>query len=461
MLPLETIGPLPSCIHLFCCWVGHQAVTAATKAQRDWARVPVKERAQKLKRWYHLIMDNEDYLARLMTTEQGKPLAEARGEVAYAASFVDWFAEEALRQYGDTHPPGAGNERIYTIHQPVGVCACITPWNFPLAMLTRKAGPALAAGCAMLAKPAAATPLSAQAISALAYEAGIPEALFPVLTCDHEHSSAIGEELTTNPAVRKISFTGSTHVGSILMKQAAGTIKRTSMELGGNAPFIVMDDADIPAAVDGAIKSKFRNSGQTCICANRFFVQDAVHDRFVQLLHDAMREQLKLGNGLEDGVTQGPLIDESAVQKVEELVQDALDKGATLVAGGRRVEPNAWFFEPTLLTDVSSEMKIAQGEIFGPVAAIQRFSTEEEALQRANSTELGLASYLFTKDIDRVYRMSEGLEFGMVGVNTGLISNAGAPFGGVKQAGVGREGGSHGLHEYTEVKYINLKLGQQ
>ncbi len=428
-----------------------RTILAAESAQKEWAKTTAKQRAEILNHWYQLLMDNQEDLARIMTLEQGKPLAESRGEVAYGASFVQWFAEEGKRTYGETIPAPLGDRRIMTIRQPVGVAAAITPWNFPIAMITRKAAPALAAGCAFIAKPAAQTPLSAYAVAELAYQAGLPRALLPIVTTTE--AAMVGELFCSSPHIQKISFTGSTNVGRILMKQSAETVKRASMELGGNAPFIVFDDADIDSAVKGAIASKFRNAGQTCVCANRFYVHDAVYDVFVAKFVTAV-EALKVGNGLEDGVAIGPLIDEPAKAKIQSLLDNAVTQGAKLACGGRDL--GGQFFEPTVLTDVSHDMAIVQDEIFGPIAPVIRFSDENELVEMANDTIYGLASYFYSKDINRVFRVAEALEYGMVGVNEGIISTEVAPFGGVKQSGIGREGAREGLDEYLNTKYICL-----
>jgi succinate-semialdehyde dehydrogenase/glutarate-semialdehyde dehydrogenase len=398
------------------------------------------------------MQDNLDDLALILTAEQGKPLAEARGELANGTSFVQWFAEEAKRVYGDTVPQPSADKRILVTKEPIGVTAAITPWNFPHAMITRKVAPALAAGCAMVLRPASQTPLSALALAALAERAGIPAGVFSVVTGS---ATQIGGVLTRHPLVRKFSFTGSTPVGRLLIGQCADTVKKVSMELGGNAPFIVFDDADLDEAVEGAMLSKFRNAGQTCVCANRIYVQDSVYDQFAEKLAAAARK-LVLGNGLEQGVTQGPMIDEAAVRKVEEHIGDALEKGARLVTGGQRAALGGSFFEPTVLTGVTAAMKVAQEETFGPLAPLFRFSTEEEVIERANDTEFGLASYFYTRDIGRVMRVSEELEYGMVGVNTAAIANEMAPFGGVKQSGLGREGSRYGIEDYLEIKYVCL-----
>jgi len=425
-----------------------RAIDAAEVAQKSWAKRTAKERAGILRKWFELMLANQEDLAQLMTAEQGKPLAESRGEIAYGASFVEFFAEEAKRIYGETIPSPWAASRMIVIKQPLGVVAAITPWNFPNAMITRKAGPALAAGCAFVCKPAAETPLSALAIAELAERAGIPAGVFSVIT---GKASEIGAEMTSNPKVRGLTFTGSTEIGRVLFAQCAPTIKKLGLELGGNAPFIVFDDADLDAAVAGAMISKYRNAGQTCVCANRLLVQDGVYDAFAAKLTEAVRK-LKVGDGVEAGVTTGPLINRAAVEKVKEHIEDALAKGAKLAAGGRALGGN--FFEPTLLTGVTSEMKVAREETFGPVAPLFRFKTEEQAIEMANATEFGLACYFYSRDIGRVWRVGEALEYGMVGVNEGLISTAEAPFGGVKESGVGREGSRHGVEEYLEMKYL-------
>jgi succinate-semialdehyde dehydrogenase/glutarate-semialdehyde dehydrogenase len=426
------------------------AIAAAEAAFPAWRKKTAKERAVVLRKWHDLMLANQDDLARLMTIEQGKPLAESKGEVVYAASFLEWFGEEAKRVYGDTIPGHQPDKRIVVIKQPVGVVACITPWNFPLAMITRKAGPAIAAGCTVVLKPASQTPFSALALAELAERAGVPRGVLNVITGP---AAVLGEELTSSPVVRKLSFTGSTSVGKVLMAQCAGTIKKLSLELGGNAPFIVFDDADLDAAVEGAIASKYRNTGQTCVCANRLLVQDGVYDAFAKKLADAVAK-LKPAPGLEAGATLGPLIDDKAVEKVEEHVSDALAKGARLVVGGHRHALGGRFFEPTVLADVTPAMLLAREETFGPVAPLFRFTTDEEAIQLANDTEFGLASYFYGRDIARVWRVAEALEYGMVGINTGLISTEVAPFGGVKESGLGREGSKYGIDEYLEIKYL-------
>jgi len=429
-----------------------RAVEAADAALPAWRARTAKERAAILRRWFELIMANQEDLATLMTAEQGKPMAESRGEIAYAAAFIEWFGEEAKRVYGDTIPQHQADKRILVLKEPIGVVAAITPWNFPAAMITRKAGPALAAGCTVVLKPASATPFSALALALLGEQAGLPAGAFNVITGD---SGAIGKELTTNPVVRKVSFTGSTEIGKQLMAQCASTVKKVSLELGGNAPFIVFDDADLDAAVVGAIQSKYRNSGQTCVCTNRILVQDGVYDLFARKLSAAVAE-LKVGDGLKAETQQGPLIDEGAVKKVEEHIADAVAKGATVVAGGGRHALGGTFFQPTVLTNVTPAMMVSREETFGPLAPLYRFKTEEEAIQMANDTEFGLASYFYTRDLARSWRVSERLEYGMVGVNTGIISTEIAPFGGVKESGTGREGSKYGIEDYLEIKYVCL-----
>jgi succinate-semialdehyde dehydrogenase / glutarate-semialdehyde dehydrogenase len=427
-----------------------RAIEAAKDAFSDWSRRPAKERSNLMRRWYDLIMANVDDLGALMTAEQGKPLAEAKGEVAYAASFIEWFAEEAKRVYGDTIPSPWKDRRLVVIKQPIGVCAAITPWNFPAAMIARKAGPALASGCTMLAKPAESTPFSALALAVLAERAGIPAGVLNVLTGE---AKEIGGEMTSNPDVRKITFTGSTEVGRLLLKQSADTIKKLSLELGGNAPFVVFDDADLDAAVEGAIISKYRNAGQTCVCANRLYVQAGVYEAFAEKLVAAVG-QLKVGNGFDPDVLQGPLIDFAAVEKVEDHIQDAVAKGGRVLLGGKRHALGQTFFEPTVLSEVTSQMKVAREETFGPLAPLFRFGSDEEGVQMANDTEFGLASYFFSRDIGRAWRAAEALECGMIGINTGLISNEVAPFGGVKQSGLGREGSHYGMDDFLEIKYL-------
>lgn len=427
-----------------------RAIQAASAALPAWSGKTAKERAAILRKWFDLIIENQNDLAILMTTEQGKPLSESRGEIAYAASFIEWFAEEGKRVYGDTIPGHASDKRIVVIKQPIGVCAAITPWNFPSAMITRKAGPALAAGCTMVLKPASQTPYSALALCVLAERAGVPHG---VLSCVTGSSSAIGGELTSNPIVRKLSFTGSTEVGKVLLSQCASTVKKTSMELGGNAPFIVFDDADLDAAVKGALISKFRNAGQTCVCANRILVQDAVYDDFVKKLSRSVSD-LKVGDGFEPNVQIGPLIDVKAVNKVQQHIDDALSKGAEVVVGGKSENLCGNFYQPTVISGATPDMLIFREETFGPVAPIFRFHTEEEAIEMANDTEFGLASYFYGRDIARIWRVAERLEYGMVGINEGLISTEVAPFGGVKESGLGREGSKYGIDDYLEMKYL-------
>ena len=427
-----------------------RAIEAAHAAQAAWRTKTVKERSAVLRRWFELMMASQEDLAQILTAEQGKPLAEARGEIAYGASYIEWFAEEAKRVYGDTIAPPSNDKRLVCIKQPVGVVACITPWNFPNAMLTRKIAPALAAGCTVVCKPANATPLSAYAFAVLAERAGVPAGVINLVT---GVTPEIGRELTSNPLVRKLTFTGSTEVGKQLMAECAGTVKRTSMELGGNAPFIVFDDADLDAAVDGAMASKYRNSGQTCVCANRILVQDGVYDAFADKLAAAV-SKLKMGEGTEEGVQIGPLINEEAADEVLGFVEDAVAKGARVVAGGRRGDLGRCFVEPTILTDVSDDMRVFREEIFGPVAPLFRFATEDEAVAMANDTEFGLACYFYARDIGRIWRVAEGLEYGIVGINEGIISNEMAPFGGVKESGQGREGSKYGLDDYLEIKYL-------
>lgn len=442
----ETIGTVPK--------MGaaetRRAIEAANKAYPAWRRKTAKERGAILRKWYDLLLANQDDLAVLMTTEQGKPLAESKGEIGYAAAFIDWFAEEGKRVYGDTIPSPNPDWRIVVTKEPVGVCAAITPWNFPSAMIARKVGPALAAGCTMVAKPATQTPYSAFALAVLAERAGVPKGVFSVLT---GKSGEIGSEMTGNPIVRKITFTGSTEVGKLLMKQASNTVKKVSMELGGNAPFIVFDDADLDAAVTGAIAAKFRNTGQTCVCANRILVQDGVYDDFADKLAGAVAK-LKVGDGLKSAVDLGPLIDSKAVDKVEEHIADAVGKGARVVVGGKRHELGGTFFQPTVLVDVTTQMAVAREETFGPVAPLFRFKSEEDAVALANDTEFGLASFFFSRDIGRIWRVAEALESGLVGVNAGVISTVEAPFGGFKESGVGREGSKYGIDDYVQIKYV-------
>jgi succinate-semialdehyde dehydrogenase/glutarate-semialdehyde dehydrogenase len=434
------------------------AIDAADAAWPAWRARTAKERAAILRRWFDLLVAHADDLARIMTAEQGKPLAEAKGEVLYGASFVEWFAEEAKRVYGETIPSPDATKRLLVIRQPVGVCAAITPWNFPLAMITRKVAPALAAGCPVIIKPAEQTPLTALAAAELAHRAGLPRGVLNVLTADAAGSVAIGKLLCASPVVRHLSFTGSTEVGRILMAQSAPTIKKLSLELGGNAPFIVFDDADLDSAVAGAMASKYRNAGQTCVCANRLYVQDGIYDAFVAKLAQAVGS-LKVGDGFDEGVNLGPLIDDQALAKVQRHISDATAKGARIVVGGERVASGSnagRFFQATVLADVTSDMLCAREETFGPVAPVFRFHTEAEAIAAANATEYGLAAYFYSRDVGRIFRVAEALEYGMVGINTGLISNEVAPFGGVKQSGIGREGSRHGIDEYVEIKYLCL-----
>lgn len=431
-----------------------RAIEAADAAQSAWAKKTGKERSTVLRRWHTLIAENIEDLALLMTHEQGKPLSEAKGEIQSGLDHLEWFAEEAKRVYGDVIPGHMADKRLIVIKQPVGVTAAITPWNFPHSMISRKAGPALAAGCPMIVKPAMETPYSALAMAYLAQQAGIPDGIYSVVTGD---PIAIGEEMTTNTMVKKISFTGSTRVGKILMKQCADTVKKMSMELGGNAPFIVFDDADIDAAVTGAMMSKYRNSGQTCVCANRLFVQAGVYEAFSQKLAEQVRA-IRVGNGLEAGVAQGPLISQTAADNAVAFVADAKDKGATVLCGGERVEAGKNFFNPTILTNVNNDMRVANEEIFGPIAPIFKFDTDAEAIELANRTEYGLAGYFYSRDIGRVWRIAEALEVGMVGVNTGMLTTELAPFGGVKESGLGREGSKYGIEEYVETKYICLDI---
>jgi succinate-semialdehyde dehydrogenase/glutarate-semialdehyde dehydrogenase len=426
------------------------AIDAANVAYPAWRAKTAAERSALLRRWFELILGNQEDLAVLMTAEQGKPLSESRGEIAYAASFIEWFAEEGKRVYGDTIPAFARDKRIVVIKEPIGVCAAITPWNFPSAMITRKAGAALAVGCTMIVKPASQTPYSALALAVLAERAGIPAGVFNVVTGAAE---AIGLEMTGNPLVRKLTFTGSTETGRLLMKQCAGTIKKVALELGGNAPFIVFDDADLDAAVEGAVASKYRNTGQTCVCTNRFLIQERIYDAFTSQLA-ARVGKFSVGDGLKGETQQGPLIDMRAVEKVEAHIADAVGKGARIVAGGKRHELGGTFFQPTILADVTPEMAVAREETFGPVAPIFRFQSDDEAIRMANNTEFGLAAYFYSRDLARVWRVAEALEYGMVGINTGLISTAIAPFGGMKQSGIGREGSRYGIDDYLEIKYL-------
>jgi len=430
-----------------------RAIEAANRAWPGWRGKTAKERSAVLRKWFALMRDNAADIAHLMTAEQGKPYAEAMGEVAYAASFVEWFAEEAKRNYGDTIPATQADKRLIVIKQPIGVCAAITPWNFPAAMITRKVAPALAAGCTVVVKPAEQTPLTALALAELAHRAGFPPGVFNVVTGSASSAPKIGGELTGNPIVRKLSFTGSTEVGRLLMAQCAPTIKKVSLELGGNAPFIVFDDADLDAAVEGALASKYRNTGQTCVCANRLLVQDGIYDAFAVKLA-ARVKALRVGGGLEEGVVQGPLIDAQALAKVEEHVADALAKGAKVLTGGRRHALGGTFYEPTVIAGVTPDMRCAREETFGPVAPLFRFHSEAEAIALANDTEFGLAAYFFSRDVTRCFRVGEALEHGMIGVNTGIMSNEVAPFGGVKQSGIGREGSKYGIEDYLEIKYL-------
>jgi succinate-semialdehyde dehydrogenase/glutarate-semialdehyde dehydrogenase len=427
-----------------------RAIDAAAAALPAWRALTGKQRAAILRRWHDLMIEHTEDLALLMTLEQGKPMTESRGEIAYAASFIEWFAEEAKRVYGDVIPGHQPDKRIIVLKEPVGVVAAITPWNFPAAMITRKAGPALAAGCTFVIKPASATPFSALALGVLAEQAGIPAGVFNVITGS---AGAIGGELTANPTVRKITFTGSTEIGKQLLAEAAATVKKVSMELGGNAPFIVFDDADLDAAVEGAMLSKYRNSGQTCVCTNRIYAQASIYDAFVEKLCAAV-SALKVGPGTEEGVQQGPLIDLAAVEKVEEHIADALDKGGRLVAGGKRHALGGRFFEPTVVADATADMLAAREETFGPLAPVFKFDTDEEVIRLANATEFGLAAYFYGRDINRVWRAAEGIESGMIGINTGLISTEVAPFGGIKESGIGREGSKYGIEDYLETKYL-------
>ncbi|MBM3531902.1 MAG: NAD-dependent succinate-semialdehyde dehydrogenase [Alphaproteobacteria bacterium] len=427
------------------------AIEAADASWGAWRKKTAKERANTLRRWFELIIQNQDDLAVLMTSEQGKPLAEANGEAVYAASFVEWFAEEAKRVYGDTIPQHGPDKRIVVVKEPIGVVAAITPWNFPAAMITRKVAPALAAGCPVVVKPAEQTPLTALALAELAERAGFPKGVFNVVTTNQ--APEVGLELTTNPTVRKVAFTGSTEIGKLLMKQASSTVKKISLELGGNAPFLVFDDADLDAAVAGAMASKYRNTGQTCVCANRILVQDGVYDAFSKKLAEAAAK-LKVADGLAAGAQQGPLIDANALKKVEEHVADALAKGAKVLTGGKRHDLGGTFFQPTVLTEVTPQMKLAREETFGPVAPLFRFRTEDDAIRLANDTEFGLAAYFYSRDIGRVWRVAEALEYGIVGINEGLISTEVAPFGGMKESGIGREGSKYGIEEFVEIKYL-------
>ena len=431
-----------------------QAVDAAAAALPAWRALTAAQRATQLKNWHRLILENKTALAQIMTAEQGKPLAEAEGEIAYAASFIEWFAEQGKRTNGEIIPSPGADKRLMVIRQGVGVCAAITPWNFPAAMITRKAGPALAAGCTMVLKPASQTPFSALALAELANRAGIPAGVFNVVTGS---AGAVGGELTSNPLVRKLSFTGSTEIGRQLMEQCAKDIKKVSLELGGNAPFIVFDDADLDKAVEGALASKFRNAGQTCVCANRLYVQDGVYDRFAEKLQQAV-EKLRIGDGLQDGVTTGPLIDEKAVAKVEEHIADAIAKGAKVVTGGKPHALGGNFFQPTILVNVPDSAKVAKEETFGPLAPLFRFKDEADVIAQANDTEFGLAAYFYARDLSRVFRVGEALEYGIIGINTGIISTEVAPFGGVKASGLGREGSKYGIEDYLEIKYMCIGL---
>ncbi|EGT3575426.1 NADP-dependent succinate-semialdehyde dehydrogenase [Citrobacter amalonaticus] len=430
------------------------AIEAANRALPAWRDLTAKERANILRRWFNLMLEHQDDLARLMTLEQGKPLAEAKGEISYAASFIEWFAEEGKRIYGDTIPGHQADKRLIVIKQPIGVTAAITPWNFPSAMITRKAGPALAAGCTMVLKPASQTPFSALALAELANRAGIPPGVFSVVTGS---AGAVGNELTQNPLVRKLSFTGSTEIGRQLMEQCAKDIKKVSLELGGNAPFIVFDDACLDKAVEGALASKFRNAGQTCVCANRLYVQEGVYERFAEKLQQAV-EKLQLGDGLAPEVTTGPLIDEKAVAKVQEHIADALEKGARIITGGKPHALGGNFFQPTILVGVPDNAKVAKEETFGPLAPLFRFRDEADVIRQANDTEFGLAAYFYARDLSRVFRVGEALEYGIVGINTGIISNEVAPFGGIKASGLGREGSKYGIEDYLEIKYLCIGL---
>jgi succinate-semialdehyde dehydrogenase/glutarate-semialdehyde dehydrogenase len=432
-----------------------RAIAAAQRALPAWRAKTAKERATVMRKWFDLMLASQDDLAKLMTAEQGKPLAESRGEIVYGASFVEWFAEEGKRVYGDTIPTVANDKRLVVLKEPVGVCAAITPWNFPNAMITRKVAPALAAGCTVVVKPAEQTPLSALALAELAQRAGFPPGVFNVVPADEQSSIAVGKTLCESPVVRKLSFTGSTAVGRILMQQCAPTLKKLSLELGGNAPFIVFDDADLDAAVDGALASKYRNTGQTCVCTNRFYAHTKIYDAFVEKLA-AKAAELKVGSGFEAGVQQGPLIDANALAKVEAHIADATSKGARVITGGQRHALGGTFFQPTVLANVTRDMLVAREETFGPVAPVFKFATDQEAIDAANATEFGLAAYFYSRDVGRVFRAAEALEYGMVGVNTGLMSNEVAPFGGVKQSGIGREGSKYGIDEYLVLKYVCL-----
>jgi len=449
----EQLGQVPAMTGL----ETQRAIEAAEAALPAWSALTAKERAVILRRWFDLIMAHQDDLGRIMTLEQGKPLAEAKGEIAYAASFIEWFAEEAKRVYGETIPGHQSDKRIVVIRQPVGVTAAITPWNFPSAMITRKAAPALAAGCTMVLKPAPDTPFSALALAELAHQAGIPPGVFNIVTANIDDSIGVGKVLCDSPIVRKLSFTGSTGVGIKLMQQCAPTLKKLSLELGGNAPFIVFEDADLDAAVQGAMISKYRNAGQTCVCANRIYVQDSVYEAFAEKLATAV-QSLNVGNGLDEGVTTGPLIDEKAVQKVEQHLKDALDKGGKLITGGKRHALGGTFFEPTLIANATKDMLVAREETFGPLAPLFRFKDEQDVIELANDTEYGLAAYFYAQNLSRVWRVAEALEYGMIGINTGVISTEVAPFGGVKSSGLGREGSRHGIEEYLEMKYLCINI---
>lgn len=427
-----------------------RAIATANSAFALWRKVPAKERAAIMRRWFELVMANQDDLARIMTLEQGKPLAESRGEIAYGAAYLEWYAEEGKRAYGDVIPGPAADRRIVVTKEPVGVCAAITPWNFPSSMITRKVGAALAAGCSIVIKPATQTPYSALALAVLAEEAGVPPGVVSIVTGS---ATAIGAEMCSNDTVRKLSFTGSTEIGRLLMAQCADQVKKVSLELGGNAPFIVFDDADLDAAVEGAMISKFRNMGQTCVCANRIYVQDGVYDAFIEKLVTAVNA-LRVGNGVDADITQGPLVEASAVAKVQEHIADAISKGGRLLTGGESHELGGLFFKPTVVADVTADMKVAKEETFGPLAPVFRFTTEEEVIAQANDTEFGLAAYFYSRDIGKVWRVAEALEYGMVAINTGLLSNEAAPFGGIKQSGTGREGAKYGLEDYMEIKYM-------
>lgn len=442
----ETIADVPQMGHL----EAEQAVTAAQAALATWRLVPAKQRSQIMRKWFDLMMAHQDDLGRILTLEQGKPLAEAKGEIAYGASYIEWYAEEAKRVYGDIIPALNPSQRILVNKEPIGVCAAITPWNFPNAMIARKVAPAIAAGCTIVVRPASQTPLSAFAIAELAERAGLPAGVLNIITGS---ATEIGKVLTQDERVSKFSFTGSTPVGRLLMEQCAATIKKVTMELGGNAPFIVFDDADIDAAIEGAMASKFRNSGQTCVCTNRFYVQAGIYEQFVERFSVAVKG-LKLGNGLEEGTDLGPLIEQSAIEKVEHHIKDAVSKGGSVVIGGEAQQAGSLFFEPTIVRDVNQTMLVATEETFGPVAPVFKFETEQEVIAYANDTEFGLASYLFTKDLGRAFRITQALEYGMVAVNSGLLSNEAAPFGGVKQSGLGREGSKYGIEDYLEIKYM-------